>query len=110
MDVFGRDGVDAGINLTEVSLLTVVQEALAEILGEVLTIVGGYAKLSLELALGRGEGAWRKRGVCETLELATDQAMYDEVQGIIKDVRQVLDNYRDTTPISTFGSLIMGGL
>jgi hypothetical protein len=36
--------------------------------------------------------------------------MYDEVQGAIKDVRQVLDNYRDTTPISTFGSLIMGGL
>ena len=43
-------------------------------------------------------------------KLATDSTMYDEVQGAIKDVRQVLDNYRDTTPISTFGSLIMGGL
>src|SRR5574344_2156000 len=30
--------------------------------------------------------------------------------GLIKDVRQVVDNYRDTTPISTFGSLILGGL
>ena len=25
-------------------------------------------------------------------------------------VRQIVDNYRDTTPVSTFGSLIMGGL
>ncbi len=43
-------------------------------------------------------------------KLATRSEMYDEVQGLVKDVRQVLDNYRDTTPISTFGSLIMGGL
>ena len=34
--------------------------------------------------------------------------MYDELQGLIKDVRQVLDNYRDTTPISTFTSLATG--
>ena len=52
--------------------------------------------------LEEGEGTLGK--------LATDSTMYDEVQGAIKDVRQVLDNYRDTTPISTFGSLIMGGL
>ena len=52
--------------------------------------------------LKNGEGTLGK--------LATDSTMYDEVQGAIKDVRQVLDNYRDTTPISTFGSLIMGGL
>ena len=52
--------------------------------------------------LKNGEGTLGK--------LATDSSMYDEVQGVIKDVRQVLDNYRDTTPISTFGSLIMGGL
>ncbi len=43
-------------------------------------------------------------------KLSTESEMYDEVQGLVKDVRQVLDNYRDTTPISTFGSLIMGGL
>ena len=43
-------------------------------------------------------------------KLANDPEMYDEVNGLIKDVRQVIDNYRDTTPISTFGSLIMGGL
>ena len=43
-------------------------------------------------------------------KLSAESEMYDEVQGLVKDVRQVLDNYRDTTPISTFGSLIMGGL
>lgn len=42
--------------------------------------------------------------------LISDDELYTEVQGLAKDVRQVLDNFRDTTPISTFGSLIMGGL
>ncbi len=52
--------------------------------------------------LAKGEGTLGK--------LTTDQEMYDEVNALIKDVRQIVDNYRDTTPISTFGSLIMGGL
>ena len=52
--------------------------------------------------LAKGEGSLGK--------LANDSEMYDEVNGLIKDVRQVVDNYRDTTPISTFGSLILGGL
>ena len=43
-------------------------------------------------------------------KLVNSPELYDEVQGLTKDVRQVIDNYRDTTPISTFGSLIMGGL
>lgn len=43
-------------------------------------------------------------------KLINDTELYDEVQGLAKDIRQVLDNFRDTTPISTFGSLIMGGL
>jgi len=43
-------------------------------------------------------------------KLINEAELYDEVQGLMKDVRQTLDNFRDTTPISTFGSLIMGGL
>ena len=43
-------------------------------------------------------------------KLISDKALYDEVSGLTKDVRQVIDNYRDTTPITTFGSLITGGL
>ena len=54
------------------------------------------------LKLKNGEGTLGR--------LTSDSALYDEIQGLIKDVRQVLDNDRDTTPISTFGSLIMGGL
>ncbi len=42
--------------------------------------------------------------------LLADDGLYREVDGLTKDVRQVIDNFRDTTPISTFGSLIMGGL
>jgi len=42
-------------------------------------------------------------------KLSADRELYDEVNGLIRDVRQVVDNYRDTTPISTFSSLLMGG-
>ena len=43
-------------------------------------------------------------------KLAGSSEMYDELNGLIKDARQVLDNYRDTTPISTFSSLAAGAL
>ncbi len=52
--------------------------------------------------LEKGEGTLGK--------LAADDKLYDEVNALIKDVRQVIDNYRDTTPISTFGSLATGAL
>lgn len=52
--------------------------------------------------LEKGEGTIGK--------LLAEQELYDDVKGLTKDLRQVLDNFRDTTPISTFGSLIMGGL
>ena len=40
--------------------------------------------------------------------LMTERELYDEVNAAIKDVRQIIDNYRDTTPISTFTSLATG--
>ena len=40
--------------------------------------------------------------------LTSDDAMYREVNALIRDVRQIIDNYRDTTPISTFTSLAVG--
>jgi len=43
-------------------------------------------------------------------KLANEPDMYNEVQGLIKDCRQVIDNYRDTTPISTFSSILTGAL
>ena len=42
--------------------------------------------------------------------LAQDPKMYDEVNGLIRDVRQIVDNYRDTTPLTTFSSLAAGAL
>ena len=50
--------------------------------------------------LRRGEGTLGK--------LTSDDALYKEVEGLVRDVRQVIDNYRDTTPISTFTSLATG--
>ena len=52
--------------------------------------------------LRNGEGTLGK--------LSSDSKLYDEVTALIKDIRQMVDNYRDTTPISTFGSLIGGAL
>ena len=40
--------------------------------------------------------------------LTNDPTLYEEVEGLMRDVRQVIDNYRDTTPISTFSSLAIG--
>ena len=36
--------------------------------------------------------------------------LMDDMSAVMKDVRQVIDNYRDTTPISTFSSLATGAL
>jgi len=41
-------------------------------------------------------------------KLNNDAKLYDEINGLIRDVRQIIDNYRDTTPISTFSSLAVG--
>ncbi|MBO7683442.1 MAG: MCE family protein [Kiritimatiellae bacterium] len=40
--------------------------------------------------------------------LTADDALYKEVDDLVRDIRQVIDNYRDTTPISTFTSLATG--
>ena len=52
--------------------------------------------------LAKGDGTLGK--------LTSDPELYNEVNGLIKDVRQVVDNYRDTTPISTFAGLVGGAL
>lgn len=52
--------------------------------------------------LAKGEGTLGK--------LSADDQLYEDVHGLIKDVRQTVDNFRDTTPISAFASLIVGGL
>lgn len=58
----------------------------------------------------KGVSARLEKGQGTLGKLVADQELYNELNGLIKDVRQIVDNYRDTTPVSTFGSLIMGGL
>lgn len=71
-----------------------------EVLASAKTLVANLSSVAERLKDGKG-----------TLgKLATDEGMYNEVNGLIRDVRQVIDNYRDTTPISTFSSLATGAL
>jgi len=42
--------------------------------------------------------------------LAADDTLYTEIEGLVGDMRQVLDNFRETQPLTTFGSLVLGGL
>jgi phospholipid/cholesterol/gamma-HCH transport system substrate-binding protein len=52
--------------------------------------------------LSKGEGTLGK--------LSADDELYTDIKGLVQDVRQTVDNYRDTTPITAFASLLMGGL
>ena len=42
--------------------------------------------------------------------LVNDQAIADEVEAALRDVRQIIDNMRDTAPITTFSSLFFSGM
>jgi len=72
-------------------------EAMAE---DAAQLVANLKAVSARLE--RGEGTLGK--------LTSRSEMYDELSALIKDVRQIVDNYRDTTPITTFGSLATGAL
>lgn len=68
------------------------------------------AKAELLLANLNDVSEKLKNGEGTLGKLVNDPTLYNEVQGAIKDARQVLDNFRDTTPISTFSSLATGAL
>lgn len=71
-----------------------------KVYNELDALIGNLNLASARLA--KGEGTLGK--------LSADDQLYNDVHGLIKDVRQTVDNFRDTTPISAFASLIMGGL
>ena len=89
--------IEAGIAAFRKAAESLDAKALMAKAGELATNLNDLA-----LKLKNGEGTLGK--------LANDPTLYNEVQGMIKDARQVLDNYRDTTPISTFSSLATGAL
>ena len=75
--------------------------------GDIKALVANGSRLMENLnavaeRLKSGEGTLGK--------LANEPGMYNEIEGLIKDCRQIIDNYRDTTPIATFSSLISGAL
>ena len=71
-----------------------------ELADNAATLLANLKDVSSKLA--QGEGTLGK--------IIADPEMYNEVNAVIKDIRQVIDNYRDTTPITTFGSLATGAL
>lgn len=80
---------------------------MGDVKGDVKGIVSEAGRLLGSLnevadRLKRGEGTLGK--------LSADETLYKEIEGLVRDVRQVIDNYRDTTPISTFTSLATGAL
>ncbi len=57
---------------------------------------------SITEKLEKGDGTLGK--------LVNDDSVAVELESAIKDVRQIIDNMRDTAPITTFSSLFFGGL
>ena len=56
----------------------------------------------LTAKLERGEGTLGK--------LVNEDTVAVEIEAAIKDVRQIIDNMRDTAPITTFTSIFFGGM
>jgi phospholipid/cholesterol/gamma-HCH transport system substrate-binding protein len=52
--------------------------------------------------LDRGEGTLGK--------LSKDEALYKDIKGLVGDARQTLDGIRETTPVTTFTTILTGGL
>ena len=80
---------------------------LGRLLGADSTLVGDLESTAANLRavtakLEQGEGTLGK--------LVNDDAIALEVEAAIKDVRQIIDNMRDTAPITTFSSLFFSGL
>jgi phospholipid/cholesterol/gamma-HCH transport system substrate-binding protein len=53
--------------------------------------------------LEKGEGTLGKL-------LSSDDTLYQDVKGLVGDARQTLDGIRETTPVTTFSTILMGGL
>ncbi len=53
--------------------------------------------------LEKGEGTLGKL-------LSQDDTLYKDIKGLVGDARQTLDGIRETTPVTTFSTILMGGL
>jgi phospholipid/cholesterol/gamma-HCH transport system substrate-binding protein len=89
-----------------------LEEAIASFKSTCRSFDGGKVVESADRLLGNlNVVAERLRNGEGTVgKLIKDDRMYREVEGLVRDIRQMVDNYRDTTPISTFSSLATGAL
>lgn len=83
------------------------QTAIGRLLSNESTLVGDLEATAANLKavtakLDAGEGTLGK--------LVNDDGLATEVEATVRDVRQIIDNMRDTAPITTFTSLFFGGL
>lgn len=69
-----------------------------------------YKDLQGALASLKKVGENLEKGQGTLGKLINDDDMYKDIHGLVKDVRQTVDNYRDTMPITAFTSLIVSGL
>jgi phospholipid/cholesterol/gamma-HCH transport system substrate-binding protein len=69
-----------------------------------------YQDLSASIASVRRVAERMERGEGLLGRLLSDDKMAEEVDGIIKEVRAAIDDFRETTPVSTFTSIFFGAL
>ncbi len=62
-------------------------------------ILSSFREISGRLAQGEGTLG---------MLLSSDRELYDNINGAVKDVREAIDDLRETAPISTFSSFIFG--
>ena len=80
---------------------------LGKLLSSDATLYNDVAAIAADLKIF---AAQLKEGNGTLGKLISDPSLYNNVEGLILDARGALDNFRETTPVTTFGSLIMGGL
>ena len=72
LHLLGGNGVDAVEELLDVLLPAVVEEALAEVDGKLLAVVGGNTQLSFQLAFGGLQLSCRQRALHQSVEFAAN--------------------------------------
>ncbi len=70
-----------------------------QVYDDLAAIMASFREVSTRLA--QGEGTLGRL-------LSADAELYDNINGAVKDVREVIDDMRESSPISTFSSFIFG--
>ena len=69
-----------------------------------------YRDVSATLASLREVSDRLEKGEGTLGKLSKDDALYKDLKGLVGDARQTLDGFRETTPVTTFTSILFGAL